>query len=89
MFLLQFSKKFYYSGCLTSFYKSVTKQGDSPKGYAFYSDGNIQKKCVNPLEFNFPERHKLLVQSMLLNCRFRIVRKKKEYPIPDAASEPI
>ena len=27
IFLLQFSKKFYYSGCLTSFCKSVKKQG--------------------------------------------------------------
>lgn len=35
-------------------------QGDSPKIYAFYSIRNLQKKCVNPLDFNSPRIHKLL-----------------------------
>ena len=42
---------------------------------------------VNPLEFNFSESCSLLVHSMLPNCRFRLDRKKKYCPIPDAASE--
>ena len=33
---LQFSKKFYYSGCLTSSLNPVKKQGDCPEVYNFY-----------------------------------------------------
>ena len=42
------------------------------------------EEFVNPLDFNFPESHILLVHSMFPNCGFSIVRKKKPYPIPDA-----
>ena len=45
------------------------------------------EKCVNPLEFNFPEIHNFLENSIFTNCRFRIARKKKKCPIPDAAWE--
>ena len=36
MVSLQFSKKFYYSGCLTSSLNPVKKQGDCPEVYNFY-----------------------------------------------------
>ena len=42
------------------------------------------EEFVNPLDFNFPESHILLVHSMFPNCGFSIVRKKKPYHIPDA-----
>ena len=45
------------------------------------------EKCVNPLDFNFPEIHNFLENSIFTNCRFRIARKKKKCPIPDAAWE--
>ena len=41
-------------------YTKSTNQSDSPKVYAFYSDGNFQKKCVNHLDFNSPGIHNLL-----------------------------
>ena len=87
MVSLQFSKKFYYSGCLTSSLNPVKNKGIVQKYTISISNGNIQKKCVNPLDFNFLESHILLVHSTLSNCGFSIVRKKKKYHIPDAASE--
>ena len=57
---LQFSKKFYYSGCLTSSYNSVKKQVDCPEVYNFYSNGKLQKKCVSLLDFSFSKILNLL-----------------------------
>ena len=54
------------------------RKRDCPEVYNFYSNEKLQKKCVNPLDFNFPESHILLVHSTLPNCRFRIARKKKK-----------
>ena len=34
------------------------------------------EEFVNPLDFNFPESHILLVHSMFPNCGFSIVRKR-------------
>ena len=66
---LQFSKKFYYSGCLTSSLSPVKNKGIVQKYTISISNGNIQKKCVNPLDFNFLESHILLVYSMFLNYK--------------------
>ena len=60
MVSLQFSKKFYYSGCLTSSLNPVKNKGIVQKYTISISNGNIQKKCVNPLDFNFPRIHNLL-----------------------------
>ena len=60
MVSLQFSKKFYYSGCLTSSLSPVKNKGIVQKYTISISNGNIQKKCVNPLDFNFPRIHNLL-----------------------------
>ena len=57
---LQFSKKFYYRGCLTSSYNSVKKQVDCPEVYNFYSNGKLQKKCVSLLDFSFSKIRNLL-----------------------------
>ena len=46
---------------------TVGENGDSPKVYTFYSDGNFQKKCVNPLGFNFPRIYNLLENFSLVN----------------------
>ena len=37
---------------------------------------------VHPLEFNFSESYSLLAQFMLLNCGFKLDRKKNKYYIP-------
>ena len=42
---------------------------------------------VHPLEFNFSESYSLLAQFMLLNCGFKLDRKKNNCYIPDAAWE--
>ena len=60
MVSLQFSKKFYYSGCLTSSLNPVKNKGIVQKYTISISNGNIQKKCVNPLDFNFPRIRNLL-----------------------------
>ena len=49
---------FSHTRILTSF--GLEKQGDCPEVYNFYSNGKLQKKCVNPLDFNFPRIHNLL-----------------------------
>ena len=53
------------------------RKRDCPEVYNFYSNEKLQKKCVNPLDFNFPESHVLLVHSTLPNCRFRYPEKRK------------
>ena len=44
---LQFSRKFYYSGCLISFHKSIKKQGDCPEVYNFHLNKNLQKEKIS------------------------------------------
>ena len=61
-------------------------KGIVPKSVIFIQM-QISSLNVNPLKFNFPESHILLIHSMLLNYGFRLDRKKKKYHIPDAASE--
>ena len=73
--------------------KSTNQLKNKREGFVQKSTILIQIKSPeemrNPLEFNFLESHILLVHSTLPNCGFSIVRKKKKYPIPDAASERI
>ena len=58
----------YYFFLFSGYSKStVGENGDSPKVYTFYSDGNFQKKCVNPLGFNFPRIYNLLENFSLVN----------------------
>ena len=55
-----------------------------PRSIQFLFKWKTPEEYVNPLDFNFPESHILLVHSMFPNCGFSIVRKKKPYHIPDA-----
>ena len=69
MVSLQFSKKFYYSGCLTSSLNPVKNKGIVQKYTISISNGNIQKKCVNPFDFNFPESHRLLGKPLIFSIQ--------------------
>ena len=60
---------------------------NAPRDLNLSQKTKTPEEYVNPLDFNFPKSHILLVHSTLPNCGFSIVRKKKKYPIPDAASE--
>ena len=87
---LQFSRKFYYSGCLINSTNELKNKEFIQKSMIFirieipslYNNLN-----VHPLEFNFSESYSRLAQFMLLNCGFKLDRKKNKYYIPDAAWE--
>ena len=49
----------------------VSKEKRLSRSIHFYSNEKLQKKCVNPLDFNLLESHVLLVHSTFPNCRFR------------------
>ena len=75
---LQFSKKFYYSGCLTSSLNPVKKQRDCPEVYNFYSNGKLQKNTSILQTLISRESITFWKIPILTNCRFRIARKKKK-----------
>ena len=82
MVSLQFSKKFYYSGCLTSSLNPVKNKGIVQKYTISISNGNIQKKCVNPLGFNFLRIHNLMKNPLSHQLWIYSSQKKEKIPYP-------